>query len=55
MKRCKMCGKTCDVLYPDLWAYRRGDTRGYTFFCSWGCLQEYRRGKVRKYKRRGLD
>ena len=25
MKTCAICGKEIDILYPDLWRYKRGD------------------------------
>ena len=41
MKTCRICGKRFDVLYPDIWAYRRGNTQQWKYFCSWGCLRKY--------------
>ena len=33
--RCIQCGKDFDILYPDLWRYRKGNR----IFCSWHCLR----------------
>ena len=35
--KCGQCGKSFDVLYPDLWRY----VRGKTYLCSWSCLRKY--------------
>ena len=32
---CIQCGKHFDILYPDLWRYRKGNR----IFCSWHCLR----------------
>ena len=32
---CNQCGKEFDVLYPDLWRYKKG----ILWFCSWHCLR----------------
>ena len=32
---CIQCGKDFDILYPDLWRYRKGNR----IFCSWHCLR----------------
>ena len=32
---CSQCGKEFDVLYPDLWRYKRWNK----WFCSWHCLR----------------
>lgn len=37
--RCPVCRKKFDVLYTNLWRYKR-DKR---FLCSWGCLRKYDR------------
>lgn len=37
MKRCVVCKKIFDVVYPDLWGYKRGNI----FLCSWKCLRRY--------------
>ena len=38
---CNQCGKEFDVLYPDLWRYKRGNK----WFCSWHCLRADERGE----------
>lgn len=38
---CHQCGKEFDVLYPDLWRYKRGNK----WFCSWHCLRADERGE----------
>lgn len=38
---CAMCGKSFDVLYPDLWRYKRGSL----FLCSWSCLRQFDEGE----------
>lgn len=43
MKKCRECGKMFDVLWPEIWRYRRGNGTNYTYFCSWGCLRAYDR------------
>ena len=37
--RCAECGKEFDVLYPDLWRYRRWNR----YMCSWKCLRAFDR------------
>ena len=39
MKKCPTCGKKFAVLYPQLWAYKRGTQKGIKFFCTWRCLR----------------
>ena len=39
MKKCPTCGKKFAVLYPQLWAYKRGTQNGIRFFCTWSCLR----------------
>ena len=47
--RCKICGKEFDVLYPDLYRYKRGyKTHTEAWLCSWSCLREYDRRKEAK-------
>ena len=43
MKKCRECGKTFDVLWPEMYRYKRGTGTNYTYFCSWGCLRAYDR------------
>lgn len=40
MKTCAECGKEFDVLYPDLWRYKRGKWTNFTYYCSWKCLRK---------------
>lgn len=35
--KCTVCKKQFDVLYPDLWRYKRWNR----FMCSWKCLRAY--------------
>ena len=38
---CPVCGKHFDVLYKELWAYKKPRTKGgYDFYCTWKCLRE---------------
>ena len=38
---CPVCGKHFDVLYKDLWAYKKARAKGgYDFYCTWKCLRE---------------
>ena len=41
MKKCRECGKMFDVLWPEMYRYKRGAGTNYTYFCSWGCLRAY--------------
>ena len=41
MKVCQVCGKEFDVLWPELWRYKRGLGTNTSYFCSWGCLRKY--------------
>ena len=42
IKTCAECGKEFDVLWPELWRYKRGyGTQLNTYLCSWGCLRKY--------------
>ena len=38
---CHQCGKEFDVLYPDLWRYKRGNK----WFFSWHCLRADEKGE----------
>ena len=42
MKKCRVCGKKFDVIYPELWRYKDAkDTRvAKKWYCSWKCLRE---------------
>ena len=47
--KCAVCGKEFDVLYPDLYRYKRGyKTHTEAWLCSWSCLREYDRRKEAK-------
>lgn len=41
-KKCACCGKTFACHVPTKWRYKTKDNK---FFCSWKCIQEYRRKK----------
>ena len=41
MKQCEICGKTFEVLYPELWRFKRIQGTHHAFFCSWGCIRKY--------------
>ena len=41
IKKCAVCGKMFDVLYPHLWRYRREER----YFCSWSCIRINDKGK----------
>ena len=50
---CPECGKEFDILYPDLWRYRRGD-----FLCSYGCMRKHDKreeenGEMKRSKKDG--
>ena len=57
MKVCEVCGKEIDILYPDLWRFKRGDPVHPKWFCSWKHLREYDKRKEQKkmerYKKDG--
>lgn len=40
-KVCKICGTKFSVLHPNRWAYKRGNDKKWTYFCSWRCLRAY--------------
>ena len=39
MKKCPVCGKEFDVLWPELWRYREGSA----YICTWKCLRQLRK------------
>ena len=39
MKKCPVCGKEFDVLWPELWGYRENGK----FICTWKCLRQLRK------------
>lgn len=43
-KYCSRCGKPF-ICYGNEWAYRSGSGRGARLFCSWHCIQEWRKEK----------
>ena len=43
--RCGCCGKMFICPEVNLWRYKIGKQSGYRYFCSWNCIQEYRRKK----------
>lgn len=46
---CPVCGKHFDVLYKELWAYKKPRTKGgYDFYCTWTCLREAETNKTKK-------
>ena len=45
-KKCAICKKKFDVLYPDLWRYKRGDGGNIrAWFCTYGCMRKYDKRK----------
>ena len=52
MKRCSFCGKEFDVLWPDLWRYKKGPDINHTsaWFCSWKCLRADEKGEEKPMK-----
>ena len=39
---CTVCGKEFDILYPNLWRYKRSGHAGLVWYlCSWRCLRRY--------------
>lgn len=46
---CPVCGKHFDVLYKELWAYKKPRAKGgYDFYCTWKCLREAETNKKPK-------
>lgn len=54
-RKCGECKKKIEILYIDDWAYviRSGMNRKY--FCSWRCLQKYRKEKNTKTRQGKLN
>ena len=52
IRRCPICKKKFEVLWCDLWAYKRKKYGGggYTYYCSWKCMREDERkhAKIRR-------
>ena len=47
-KKCRVCGKTFEVLHPSRWAYKKGNgSSGYKWYCSWGCVRKEEKEKER--------
>lgn len=42
MKKCRTCGKKFDVLWPELWRYKKLPG---TWYCSWSCLRKDEKGE----------
>ena len=46
---CPVCGKHFDVLYKELWAYKKPRAKGgYDFYCTWKCLRAAETNKTKK-------
>lgn len=46
---CPVCGKHFEVLYKELWAYKKTRAKGgYDFYCTWKCLREAETNKKPK-------
>ena len=48
IKNCPICGKAFDVLYPDIWRYKRNNR----FICSWKCIRLFDGKEERQVKER---
>ena len=48
IKNCPICGKAFDVLYPDIWRYKRNNR----FLCSWKCIRLFDGKEERQVKER---
>lgn len=48
IKNCPICGKAFDVLYPDIWRYKRNNR----FICSWKCIRLFDGKEERQMKER---
>jgi len=42
---CAVCKKQFDVLFPDLWRYRKMSSKGWRYYCSWGHMRKEERDK----------
>ena len=38
---CPICEKEFEVLYPNLWRYKRGTAKGPKYFCTYSCVRKY--------------
>ena len=46
--KCPACKKEHDVLWPDLWAYKRRNGSNVFYYCSWKCLRTLdKKGEVK--------
>ena len=43
VRKCPECGKLFTVLYPHLWAYKKGYRDHWDYLCSWSCLRKKQR------------
>ena len=48
IKNCPICGKAFDVLYPDIWRYKRNNQ----FICSWKCIRLFDGKEEKQVKER---
>jgi hypothetical protein len=48
IKNCPICGKAFDVLYPDIWRYKRNNR----FLCSWKCIRLFDGKEEKQVKER---
>ena len=48
IKNCPICGKAFDVLYPDIWRYKRNNR----FICSWKCIRLFDGKEEKQVKER---
>ena len=54
--KCKECGKNFEAMQGFDWAYAIGNRRQKrTMFCSWHCLQGYRREHQGRVYKKYLD
>ena len=49
--KCRTCGKRFDVLWTDLWRYKRNTGHGMAWLCSWKCLREYDRKEAEEMEK----
>ena len=49
-KQCALCGK--EFVVHNEWAYKSSQSDGSMMFCSWSCLQDWRKGRGTKIERR---
>lgn len=51
-KKCVYCNKRTYIPVGNIWAYKIIYYSKYTYFCSWKCLQEYRKDDYVRLRRR---